>query len=298
MVKCLLVLSLVMVLSSVAFAGVEPVLDVAYGPAERQRLDLYPAPGGEGLSPVLVYFHGGGFARGDKSGVSAKLVSRLHELGISVVAVNYRFVKTDPLPAAMLDGARAIQHLRLHAETYELDGQRIAVMGSSAGAGIALWVALHDDVADSLSDDPVLRESSRVSGAWVKDAQVSYDPEFWRGLGLGRLVDTRSWRYLVEQEGEELTDEVMRVRVAEASPITHVTADDPAVRLDYAAELSITDRTSPGAMLHHPSHGVALHQVCEAAGVSSELYYKGGPVAEEAATSFLARVLEVSKVRD
>ena len=84
-----------------------------------------------------------------------------------------------PFPAPMLDGARAIQFLRLKAKELGIDPARIAACGNSAGAGIALWAGFHDDLADPGSADPVLRGNRLAWPAWaLSGAQTSYDPRF------------------------------------------------------------------------------------------------------------------------
>jgi len=54
--------------------------------------------------------------------------------------------------------------------------------GGSAGAGISLWLGFHDDLADPDNEDPVLRESTRLSCMAVYNGQTSYDPRFIRDL--------------------------------------------------------------------------------------------------------------------
>ena len=163
--------------------------NMRYGPHERNILDLWKAKPSGGLdvaTPVVIFFHGGGFRSGDKSSVPAGLLSRCLEAGISVASANYRLSHTAPYPAPMLDGARAIQFMRSKAKELGIDPARIAGSGSSAGAGIALWVAFHDDLADPQSTDPVARQSSRLTCVGVDGAQTSYDPRFIKALIGGR----------------------------------------------------------------------------------------------------------------
>src|SRR3954469_21798502 len=172
------VLSFCALVSIVGAAQVRKVFDTAkpapdlanlrYGPFDRNVLDVWKAPGGPGgststSSPLVVFFHGGGFIGGDKSSVPAWLLSRCLAEGISVASANYRLSTQSPFPAPMLDGARAIQFLRLKAKELDIDPKRIAACGNSAGAGIALWAGFHDDLAEPASADPVLRQSSRLA---------------------------------------------------------------------------------------------------------------------------------------
>ena len=266
-------------------------IEIAYGEHERQRVDLYPAPnaGAEQPSPVVIYFHGGGFRDGDKSKVSENLIKRMHDKGISVAAANYRLISTDALPAAMYDGARVVQQLRHDAAKYHLDPQRVAVLGSSAGAGISLWIALHDDLADAESEDPVARQSSRVLCVYAKNAQVSYDPRFWRKIGLGRVIDSRSMHELYREPDDAEVGPELIAKFEAASPITFLSADDPPIRLDYSYGMELDDKTSGSALIHHPLHGKALLEACEGVGVECILTYPGGPQQQETGYGYLIR---------
>lgn len=291
LLSCLMVwLGVVAVVSAAAEPVSKPV-EIAYGEHGRQRLDLYTAPGaGVGqLSPVVVYFHGGGFNHGDKAKVSANLIKRMHDNGISVAAVNYRFITTDALPAAMLDGARAVQHLRYVAGEYRLDAERIAVLGTSAGAGISLWVALHDDLADADAEDAVARESSRVLCAYVKNAQVSYDPRFWREIGLERVFEQRSLHELYRLPDDAEEGPGLYALFEAASPITYLTEDDPPVRLDYGFGMDLDETTPMSAIIHHPLHGLAFQEACERVGVECVLTYPNGPEEQESGYGYLIR---------
>ena len=65
--------------------------DVAYGDHPRQVLDFYQA---KSLTPtpLVVFIHGGGWVNGDKWGAGSANIARLRKEGISVAAINYRFV--------------------------------------------------------------------------------------------------------------------------------------------------------------------------------------------------------------
>ena len=268
-------------------------VEIAYGENDRQRLDLYPAPtlSADNPGPVVLYFHGGGFNHGDKSKVSSNLIMRMHDNGISVAAVNYRFITTDGLPAAMHDGARAVQHLRHIADEHHLDTERVAALGGSAGAGIVLWIALHDDLADPDAEDPVTRQSSRILCAYVKNAQISYDPRFWQDIGLGRVLEHRTLNELYRYPDDAGDDPVLTALYNEASPITHLTEDDPPVRLDYSFAVELNDDTSMSALIHHPLHGVAFEKACETLGVKCVLTYPGGPQETETGYDYLIRMI-------
>src|SRR5262245_4805795 len=162
-------------LPALAAAQGRPKPDVAnarYGPHERNVLDLWKARA-EKPTPLVVFIHGGGFRGGDKKNLPLPLLDRCLKAGLSVASINYRLSQHAPFPAPMHDSARAIQFFRSKAKDWNLDPARIACTGSSAGAGISLWLAFHDDLADPKSTDPVARQSTRLSCAAVLGAQSS-----------------------------------------------------------------------------------------------------------------------------
>jgi acetyl esterase/lipase len=145
--------------------------DVKYGLAARNVMDVWLAESDK-PTPVLVSIHGGGFSGGTKS-VSPFLLEDCLKSGISVVAITYRLSDEAKAPAQFLDSARAIQFIRSMAKEWNLDGSKMAATGGSAGAGISLWLGFHDDLADPKSDDPVLRQSTRLTCMAVTNGQTS-----------------------------------------------------------------------------------------------------------------------------
>ncbi len=104
------------------------------------------------------------------------------EAGISVAAVNYRYISqaqdvSPPVKAPLHDAARALQFVRSKAGEWNIDKTRIGANGGSAGACSSLWLAFHDDLADAKSDDPIARESTRLWCAAVDGAQTTLDPQ-------------------------------------------------------------------------------------------------------------------------
>ena len=266
--------------------------NVAYGPGKRQVLDLFLAES-EHPTPLVIHIHGGGFTGGDKHVVGAPLIKQCRRSGVSVAAINYTFITTDPMPTPMHDAARALQFLRLHAADYNLDPTRFAVTGGSAGAGISLWLAMHDDLADPGNDDPVRRQSTRVSCASVGGAQVSYDPAFWKSIGLDRALEHRSFALMYGHKEDEAPDSPrLKSLRAECAPITHATADDPPILLTYAFPDEVKPDTSMGALIHHPRHGLTLKGKLDALGVECHVNYPGGGQTPTQGLTFLLEHLK------
>ncbi len=249
--------------------------NVKYGPYDRDLLDVWLAKS-DRATPVLVSIHGGGFRAGDKS-VSAQLLRDCLAAKISVAAITYRFSQDAIAPASHMDSARAIQFIRRQAGEWNLDPKRIAATGGSAGAGISLWLGFHDDLADPKSDDPVLRESTRLSCMVVYNGQSSYDPRFIRklipendtykhsalaglfGVNLDKLDDLPAEKYKLFEE---------------ISAINHVSKDDPPAMLLYRSDYD-TPITNQGIGIHHPRFGKALKEKMDELKIPCEVYTAG-----------------------
>jgi acetyl esterase len=245
--------------------------NIRYGPHERNVLDLWkakPRAGRSGPAPLVVFFHGGAFRVGDKSNVPGWLVARCRAAGISVASANYRLSDTAAFPAPMLDGARAIQYLRSRANELGIDPGRIAASGSSAGAGIALWIGFHDDLADPRSPDPIARQSTRLTCLGVDAAQTSYDPRFIKQVIGGRAHEHPAIQPLFGLSDSELGSARAHKLYEEASPINFATAGDPPVILFYGEpDEPLPADAKPGQGIHHPRFGAALKAKLEPLGV-------------------------------
>jgi len=248
--------------------------DVKYGPHERNVLDFWQAESEE-PTPLVVYIHGGGFVGGDKRSISPEVLRSCLESGISVAAIHYRFVTTDPFPAPQRDGARAIQFLRSKASAWNLDATRIAAFGGSAGAGISLWLAFHDDLADPAADDPVARRSSRLVAAGSFGGQSSYDPHVIRAWIGGRAHEHPSiYKCYGVDALDALDDPKLQPLYDEVSAIKHLTADDPPVFMFYNEPYGpLPDDARPGQGIHHPTFGLKLREAMEALGIEAVYHH-------------------------
>lgn len=241
--------------------------NVRYGPFERNVMDLWRAVSDAPI-PVVIYFHGGGFRQGDKSSLTAGFLEGCLKSGIPVAAANYRLSHQASFPAPMLDGARAIQFLRLKAQEWNLDPQRIGARGGSAGAGISLWVGFHDDLADPVHDDPVARQSTRLACIAVANAQSSYDLRFIKSRIGGRAYEHPALPLFYGLKPEELDTPRAYELYEEASPINYVSAGDPPTFLSYEEPFgTLPADAKPGEGIHHPHFGIALKEKLDALGI-------------------------------
>ena len=271
--------------------------EVRYGTHERHILDFWKADSTT-PTPLAFVIHGGGWQGGEKERVDRFVdVPALLKAGISVVAINYRFVKMaeaegiqPPVKAPLHDAARALQFVRSNAAEWNLDKNRIGAAGGSAGACSSLWLAFHNDLADPKSSDPVARESSRLQAAAVTGAQTTLDPQ--------QMVEwTPNSKYGGHAFGLKTFPEFLAARekilpwIAEYSPYALVTSDDPPIYLTYSAPPALGQPQKDPT--HTSNFGLKLQQHCKTLRVPCELFYPDAPDTQHPTpTAFLITTLK------
>ncbi|MFN4261622.1 MAG: alpha/beta hydrolase fold domain-containing protein [Gemmataceae bacterium] len=182
---------------------------------DRHRLDLYLPAKGTAPYPVVVFVHGGAWFLGSKDSVKGEALFLL-EHGYAIAAINYRLSQHALFPAQIVDCKAAVRWLRANAKEYQLDANRFAAMGSSAGGHLAAMLGTTGGVKDFDKGDN-LEQSSRVQavvdwygptdflqmGGWHNDA----------GSPESKLIGGPI------QEHKE--------KAANANPITYVAKDNP-----------------------------------------------------------------------
>lgn len=266
------------------------VADYAYAKDhERQKFDFWQAKSDK-PTPVVLLIHGGGWTGGDKSGYGASMIDPFLKEGISVAAINYRFIAQameqnvePPVKACLHDAARALQTIRSKAKEWNVDPKRVGSTGGSAGACTSLWLALHNDIADPKSTDPVARESSRLTCAAVTGAQSSLDPKELRDWIPNAVYGGHAFGFASKgrSRAEEFDllianrDKVLPW-IKEYSPIELVSSDDPPIYMEYPRQ------ATPPAVgqkeadpTHSAMYGVKLAEKLQSAGVEVVLTYPG-----------------------
>lgn len=137
--------------------GVKVTKDLKYGSHARHRVDVYqPMTSGEGKAPVVLFFHGGGFAGGDKSEYG-NVGNYFAKRGIVTVNATYRLAPEYRWPSGAEDVAGVLKWTQENIASYGGDTNRVFLFGHSAGAAhVAAYVFL---------DQFALKERDGVAGS-------------------------------------------------------------------------------------------------------------------------------------
>ncbi len=290
---------------------------VPYGGAPQQFVDVYQARS-TGPAPVMVYIHGGGWWGGTAGGIirtdvfgkhnkRGEGLRRILASGVSLVAVEYRLVPqarkagiTPPVEWPLRDAARAVQFIRHKASEWNMDKDRLGLTGSSAGGCSSLWLAMHPDMADPQSSDPVARESSRPACVGIVNAQSSLDPQQLQQWFKSPRYGGHAFGFVKREGGREVSDMAACLAarddilpwIREYSPIEHASGDDPPVFLNYSAAPQPAGQPQLDSV-HGAAHGMKLKETLDALGVEATVSYPGtAGWNDEAHIDFLLRNLQ------
>jgi acetyl esterase/lipase len=241
-----------------------------------QVLDAHLVPG-EKPAPVLVYIVSGGWTSHPPDEIMPGVFEAYHDFGYSVIAVCHRTVDGHvSWPAPADDVSRAIQFVRLHADEWSIDPDRIAIAGRSSGGHVAMMVGFGEDRADPDSDDPVARQSSAVrcviehggptdlavhikemlAAAHVPEQSKEYvSGRFRQVLGIGR---------------EPLTGSEIEQRLYAISPIRLVDEHTVPVLMLYSGPEGVASADDPRLQweTHTPLSGFLLAEKLKQSGVA------------------------------
>ena len=275
--------------------------NVKYGKHERHVFDIWLADSSK-PTPLAIYIHGGGFSSGSKEKLKPDQLSELLKSGISVAAINYRYRQIAPLPAAHHDARRALQFMRSKASDWNIDKNRVAAFGGSAGAQICMWLAFTDDMAKPESADLIERESTRLTCVATAGGQTNNSPEFWKQTIGHLLPEGKSGSLLVPSSGEQ-DPEKLRIAMwgaktleeaneiaARHAAMNIVSADDPPIFMSYGSSPGSKPPTDPkrlrGWLIHHVNLGIALKKKTDAIKHEAHLKYPGAKCKYKSQTEF------------
>ncbi|MDB6003725.1 MAG: putative lipase/esterase [Prosthecobacter sp.] len=206
---------------------VELRLDQPYAGSDnaKQKADLYlpKKRNTDKPLPVVALIHGGGWVNGDRLGYAAAAIQFARTGDYAAVTVGYRLTKEAHWPAQVYDCKAAIRWIRAHAKEYNLDPDKIAVMGSSAGGHLSSLLGTSGDVKELEGDlGPSTTFSSRVQCV----VNLCGPQDFTQAMMFDKekkpILDDPAVIGLLGGNYEEKHAEAVA-----ASPVTYVTKDDP-----------------------------------------------------------------------
>jgi acetyl esterase/lipase len=202
-------------LRAVIPSGVEFIEGIEYGKGGTKslQLDMYRPKGLGKPVPAIVLIHGGAWQSGKRGDYRFYGVS-FAKRGYVVASITYRLTKEAPFPAAVHDVKCAIRFLRANAKQYNIDSDKIAAIGGSAGGHLAMMLGYSSDVPELEGDGGNPGISSRVQAVVNIYGPTDLTTDFAKAAGpvirfLAKPYDQAPDRYKL------------------ASPITHVSKDDP-----------------------------------------------------------------------
>ena len=261
---------------------------ISYGPYDENLFDIY-LPASDEPTPLLIYIHGGGFTGGsrDTSGDEDFVLPYLAE-GVAFATIDYRLLQSpdpDGVIKSLLDSTRCLQFIRYHAAQLNIDPSNIILMGGSAGAGTALWIGFNDEMADPNSEDPVLRESTRVTALIAIATQATYDIGKWKtvvfeeyNLDLLELADALGLaQALLDFYGITDVDDFESPDILEYRALVDMLdlmdVEDPPFYVDNFLEPAAAPLTVDLAF-HHANHALVLADQADEIGLENVAYMK------------------------
>lgn len=269
--------------------------DIAYGDDERNQFDIY-LPTSDTPTPLVIYIHGGAFTGGSKESLYGQ-EDRVRDLigrGFAVATINYYLLTVTPpdtngVIRSLNDSKRALQFMRYQAANLNIDPEKIAIYGGSAGAGTAIWLGTHDDMAEPDSEDPVLRESTRLSAVGALATQSTYDIIRWEDVlieatsPLAGILGGTDFVTIANAVGQ--TDLLLAFlgissvdQIESAETVAYRQNLDMLELMDATDAPLFVNNTTPSInnvvdyMFHHGLHGRALKEQADAVGLENITY--------------------------
>lgn len=213
---------------SASFASVDPThADLAYAAqSDAQKLDLY-IPEGSGPFPVVIMVHGGGFMFGDKAdGAGLTGVDQLLAAGYAVASINYRLSAEAQYPSQIYDAKASVRFLRANAEKYNLNPDKFAAWGASAGGNLVSLLGTTCGVAELEGADLGNADQSSCVQAvvdWFGPIDFLKMDEQFAGTSCEQSHNAAN-----SPESKLVGAEIQTVPdlVATTNPMNYITADD------------------------------------------------------------------------
>ena len=216
--------------------GVTLLKDLEYGRADGRAmlLDVYLPQKGQKPLPLVIWIHGGAWMSGSKDDPSPAL--RFTADGYAVAHVGYRLSQEARFPAQIHDCKAAVRWLRANAQNYNLDPNKFAAWGGSAGGHLVALLGTSGGAPELEGHVNDLKESSRVQAVvdWFGPTDF---------LQIGNAESDLQHNAPDSPESKLIGGAVLenKEKAAKASPISYVSKDAPPFLIMHGDR----DRTVP-----------------------------------------------------
>jgi acetyl esterase/lipase len=195
--------------------GITAELNVVYTKVKdwEGKMDVYLPPKTDNPTPVLINIHGGSWNHGAKESQTGFFI--YFKAGFAVVNIEYHLTHQAPAPAAIEDTRCALRYVIKNAKTWNIDVQKIIVMGSDAGGHLALMAGF---LGNDRRFDTNCMDTDNVKVAAIIDRFGITDVRDW---GYGQNIKSKSAR-------DWLGDKTKDVLFAQSvSPMTYINKNNP-----------------------------------------------------------------------
>lgn len=220
----------------------------AKGDAEEDipTLGLYPASAARSTGATIVVCPGGGYRNLAMDHEGDQVARWLNSFGISAFVLKYRLGPKYNHPVELGDAQRALRYVRHNAAKFQIEANRVGIMGFSAGGHLASTAATHFDKGNPTASDPIDRQPSRPDFAVLGYPVISFTTDYTHQGSKRNLLGENPDPKLVELLSNEL----------------QVTAETPPTFLFHTNE----DTGVP------PENSVLFYLALRKAGVPAELH--------------------------
>ena len=163
------------------------VRDASYGDHSLQKLDIHlPNNPSSKKLPVVVFVHGGAFVRGDKSDheIFDNVLNYFTRNNVIGININYRLAPKHKWPSGAQDISAAIEWTHHNEEKYNIDKEKIFLMGHSAGAAHVAAYSFDESLQYNSGDDGV-SGSILLSGIYAESSDTS--KQVYYGFGKNNM---------------------------------------------------------------------------------------------------------------
>ncbi|HVS71015.1 MAG TPA: alpha/beta hydrolase [Phycisphaerae bacterium] len=209
-------------------------------------IDVYPLKDSPSAAAGVLVLPGGGYTNLSMANEGSSIARMFNEKGLAAFVVRYRHAPRYHSPIPLEDAQRAARFVRAHAKEYNIDPEKLGVIGFSAGGHNAAALATATDNAGKAdAADPVERESAAPAFAILVYPVIDLTDD---------AVTHRGSRDALTNKDPSLYEAL--------SPQKHVSKGDPPMFIVQGGE----DRTVP------IQNSILMYEACKAAGVPAELH--------------------------